>query len=731
MIYNNSKVKCRNLYMPVIALAFFLISFSSVQCQTGFKDPRMKGVDSAVQKFLNDWFVPGGATVAISKDGRLVYERGFGEVNNTSERRIYPENKFRVASVSKPITSVAILQLIENGQLNFDDIVFGSDGVLNEFSPIDDSRINDITIYHLLHHLGGWGEAPMFKSLQVADEMGVPPPPSQSIIIEYMMGKSLDNKPGSSYKYSNFGYLVLGRVIERISGVPYEDFINEHIFNEIGATSFVLAVNNPDSQNLEEAYYFSYRTAESVYGDGSIVPMQYGGFDIEAMDSHGGWVCKASDLIRFATSVDGNSSRPDIISPLTRQFMITPSSHSNYAKGWVVGNGNMWHVGSLPGTSAETVGIGNGNITFTIIVNFRFESNTNLFNSEMDAAMWDGINSVSEWPEYDLFTDTPEPIEPEEGDVINEIELDTTTNWGSVVWDGNSAWVLREVDNNWYEVDKLAGLTGASFSNPEGAQSDTKGAAWSTTKESIFSNQNELNEGEVWEFDKNGIKLNSWSTGLGIHQRGLAIHHDEIWIALPGSIIYRFDMAGQKLDDVILDVSLQSPMSIEWVDGDLWVNDSIDNLIRIFDYSEETLELSKKMDIPAPYSGLTGLSFTGDEVLATGLTNNILYWLKTANTTAVGDVISDVNLTYNYPNPFCSTTTINYSINEPAKVSLVVYNIQGQEVANVVNEFKVAGKYSVNWNCTSDNGNKVVPGIYFYKIRSGKYSALKKMIMIE
>lgn len=723
-------MSCEYLIIRSLLISVLILLNGLLSAQTGFRDSRMKGVDMAVQEFLDDWFVPGGASVAISKNGRLVYLRGFGNVNNTSQRSVYPENKFRVASVSKPITAVAILQLIQEGKLGFDDTVFGVNGILHEYTESADQRINEITVYHLLHHLGGWGESPMFRSLQVAEEMQVSPPPGQEIFIRYMLKRNLQNDPGTSYRYSNFGYLVLGKIIERISGQTYGDFVNENIFQKIGANSFVLAVNDPDSQDIDEAHYFSNHTAASIYGDGSVVPWQYGGFDIEVMDAHGGWSSTASDLIRFATAVDGDQSRPDILSPFFRQLMVTPTSHSNYAKGWVVGNGNMWHVGSLPGTTAEVVGIGSEDVVFAIAVNYRPENNASRFNDEMDAAMWKGILSVTEWPEYDLFTDDPVPISPEDGDVISKIQLDTNREYQSVVWDGEYAWI--QAKNTWHQVDKVSGLTGVSFSLSDHPDHVIKGAAWSEANQTLFLSYQHEGDQEVWEIDKNGERISSWATGLGPDQRGLAIYHDEIWIGRSGNVFSRFDLLGQRLTDVELDETIHSPMGLEWIGDDLWVVDSIDNAINIFKYDEVNLLLNLDMVVPAPYHGLFDLSFSGNDMLASGLNNNVLHLLSAGDViSAVGHTNSDVSWCNNYPNPFNSNTTIEFKVPHSAFLNLSVYNIQGQKIRDLVHEFKRAGTYTVDWDGNNNFGNKVSPGIYFCEIWSKEFAARKKMILLE
>lgn len=391
---------------------FLLILFLHLHAQTGIKVPEMVGVDSTIKKFMDDWNVP-GASVAISKEGRLVYARGFGYADENMEEELLPSHQFRIASVSKPITSVAILKLMEQNKVNLDDKVFGSEGILNDsiYSSIRDDRVKDITIKDLLQHTGGWdrniGGDPMFQSLSIAAKMNVPPPPDQKVIIEYMLRYNLDFSPGTQYAYSNFGYSVLGQVIEKISGMNYEDFITKNIFETIEAYDMILGKNLLENAAENEVYYNDYDgapLAKSIYGNGELVKNPYGGFDIEVMDSHGGWVGTATDLIRFVLAVDGFTSRPDILSPSTINIMRTPSDvNPNYAKGWAVNNlGNWWHFGSLPGSTALLVRTSSGQICWSILLNYRPE-NFNVFNEQLDNMMWEAVSTISTWPEHDLF----------------------------------------------------------------------------------------------------------------------------------------------------------------------------------------------------------------------------------------------------------------------------------------------------------------------------------------
>src|SRR5207253_9317336 len=139
-------------------------------------------------------------------------------------------SQFRIASLSKPITSAAILLLVQRGKLNLDQRVFD----LLSYEPLPgetvDPRLATITMRNLLEHSGGWNRDttfdPMFMmSVPIAVATGTPAPATTDSIIRYMMGKPLQFNPGSDYSYSNFGYSLLGRVIETITGQPYEKFV--------------------------------------------------------------------------------------------------------------------------------------------------------------------------------------------------------------------------------------------------------------------------------------------------------------------------------------------------------------------------------------------------------------------------------------------------------------------------------------------------------------------------
>jgi CubicO group peptidase (beta-lactamase class C family) len=184
-----------------------------------------KRADRLMNRFLKKWEVA-GATVAIVKDGQLVFAKGYGFSDMESETEVEPSNLFRIASISKLITATAVMKLQEEGKLHLDDLVFGDGGILNDtiYTKIRDKRTKRITVEHLLRHSAGFTSRygdPMFLPLAIAKKMKVEPPISAETTIQFALSRRLHFTPGSRGGYSNLGYVILEKVIEKASGQDY------------------------------------------------------------------------------------------------------------------------------------------------------------------------------------------------------------------------------------------------------------------------------------------------------------------------------------------------------------------------------------------------------------------------------------------------------------------------------------------------------------------------------
>ncbi|MEZ4777672.1 MAG: serine hydrolase [Bacteroidia bacterium] len=413
------------------SLSLLLIVFLSVRifAQTGIDVPEMSNCDNLVTTFLNQFNIP-GATFAMAKNGKLVYMRAFGDANLAKTEDTQPYHMFRIASVSKPITAIAVMKLVQEGKLGLSDKAFGTGGRLASHPYLStvtysDARINDITIKQLLEHTGGWNRdvdcvpfpnPPYSWSINNCDPIGFPlyvtqkygetNPVREEVLIRFLMENGLDFTPGTQYAYSNIGYLVLGEIIESVTGKSYEDYLKDEILTPLGIYDMYIGHNLLKDKREREAEYFGNGyTAPSVYNTGQNVPWEYGGWNLEAMDAHGGWIATARDLVRLLVAIDGFTTKPDILNAASINTMTTPSSvNANYAKGWQVNTfNNWWHTGALDGTASIWVR-SSGGYTWAVILNKRIiDGTSNAFWSGLDNLPWSCIGQTTTWPIHDLF----------------------------------------------------------------------------------------------------------------------------------------------------------------------------------------------------------------------------------------------------------------------------------------------------------------------------------------
>ena len=396
---------------------------------TGLEQPELAPLDELMTSFITSHAVP-GASMALAKDGRLLYARGFGYADVAEKRPVHPGSLFRIASISKPITAVAVLQLVEAKKLRLAEPVLefltsdkpGSPAVLAlpagaKLHPL----LEKVTVLELLRHTGGWDSArsgdPMFQSVRIAEAVGVRPPAMPVDILRYVFGRPLDFEPGTTYVYSNFGYSVLGRVIEKASGQPYEAYVREHVLGPLSIRGMRLGKTLlKDRAPAEVRYYDEHeRTGPCVFAGrlGEQVPLPYGTWCLEAMDSHGGWLASAADLVRFAAALDNPETCPLLKAESIETMFARPRGAAGrgpdgkpapayYGCGWMVRpvglKANTWHAGALDGTSTLLVRRYDG-LTWAVLFNTRYG---NLKDEDLagkiDPLVHEAVGKVKEWP---------------------------------------------------------------------------------------------------------------------------------------------------------------------------------------------------------------------------------------------------------------------------------------------------------------------------------------------
>jgi CubicO group peptidase (beta-lactamase class C family) len=378
------------------------------------------GCAAVIQSFMKKWTIE-GATVAIAKDGKLVYAKGFGFADTTARIETQPYSKFRIASISKLVTAVAIMKLCEEGRLSLNDKVFGPDGILNDscYCHPKDRRAFDITVSHLLSHEGGWSQRwgdQMFMPWVIANQMKVSLPVDTKTIVRFALGKRLHFTPGAGRSYSNLGYSILGLVIEKISGMPYDEYCRKTFLEPLGVYDMILARNLPDQKAPFEVSYYEpacMPKKPSIYGTGEMVPAAYGGNDIETLGGAGSWLATAPDLLRLLLAVDGFNSHADILNDQSISFMT--DVNNNFAPvGWKTTqiDGTWMRTGSFSGTAGMMKRQPDG-ISWVVLLNSSTWNGPEI-HSYINRAMTKALMQIDEWPQYDLFDNSlPLPIKVE------------------------------------------------------------------------------------------------------------------------------------------------------------------------------------------------------------------------------------------------------------------------------------------------------------------------------
>lgn len=634
-------------------------------------------VDSVIQAFMTKWDIP-GLGFSMAYDRTILYSKGYGYANIATNEPVTELSLFRIASCSKPFTATAIMLLIQQNHLSLTDTVFGPNGILNQaqYQNILDTNVLKITVENLLEHTGGWDDTqqidPMFYSTEISEWANLPPPAMQPTIIEYALSQLyLIHPPGTYYAYSNFGYCVLGRVIEKITGTTYEDYIRQKILVPCGAVEMKLGKNLSGQKFPNEVHYYGCpgeETAPSVIDTTETVPFPYGGFNILAMDSHGEWIASSNDLLRFLMAIHENR----IITQHTYNIMVTPPAvNPTYAKGWGVNSlNNIWHMGSLPGTSSEIAKASN-KYMWSIVMNKRNVKYADSLQGDIDDLGWIIQKFLPPPANQDsCFVFGPTFVNANSVNVYST-RL-TGTDWAIANYDGANA--------------HITGTTGQDVNVNSGTQAGFY-TIYKTSTDSAHILLCSLAVGvdnilpvemQTLSASVSGRTVNlNWVTASEENNRGFEVQ--------------RFDIAGAKWD-VIAFITGRGNSSVP----------------SYYDYSDINLASGRyKYRLRQfDFNGNSDLHEFSDEVV-------------------IGAPVK-FNLSENYPNPFNPVTKINFDIPVPGNVKLIIFDVTGREIRTLLNETRDPGYYTV----TFDAG-MLSSGVYFYRLETGSFVMTRKMLLVK
>lgn len=297
----------------------------------------------AIDKLFAQWSRSDspGCSLGVSRNGTIVYERGYGVANLELGVPITPASVFHVASVSKQFTAMSILLLAQRGQLALDDEV-------RKHMPAFPEYGTPLTIRHLLTHTSGLRDAFLLIELAAPREDGASR--SKKLLELLARQKELNSAPGAEYAYSNAGYLLLAAVVERVSGQSLRAFADTNIFKPLGMTQ---------THFHDDATMVVPHRASGYRRDGGGLHLAFHG-DLGHVVGNTGLFTTARDLLRWEQNfADARVGDPALVAAMQEPTTLTGGETSPYGFGLQVGRyrglRTIGHGGGDPGYAAYVV----------------------------------------------------------------------------------------------------------------------------------------------------------------------------------------------------------------------------------------------------------------------------------------------------------------------------------------------------------------------------------------
>ena len=344
-------------------------------------------IDSKVYKFMLNHDIP-GVSVSISKDEEIVYSSGYGLANTETMERVTVDHMFRLASMSKQHTAIAIMTLMERGLLSLEDIVFGEGGILEkDFGNNMSSDWKSIKVKHLLSHTGGLDPGDSYRDCMFGSSIYDNKTTKERVALLLKRSK-IKNTPGAVFHYNNSYFGILGLVVERLSGKTFTNFMKEDIYAPIGISHIDGGEN--DRVKKGEVYYYG-QDGKNPFGN-----------DVEAGVAAGGVIASAPDLMKLMAHIDYGTKVPDILSKETLDRMYKAinvvdkdgASFNQYALGWRINYSNYpdWavlHGGTLAGV-CPIWARSYDNVNGVVLCNSRS------YNKNIDSEMWHMLEDLQD-----------------------------------------------------------------------------------------------------------------------------------------------------------------------------------------------------------------------------------------------------------------------------------------------------------------------------------------------
>jgi len=338
----------------------------------------IKQLDDLVYSFMRSFSIP-GISVSVMKGTDIIYSEGFGFADVDAKEKVTPDHLFRLASISKTFTSVLAMTLVDKGLLDIDSRVFGGGGLLNDEFPGVTGLKARVTVRNFLQHTSGWRSDPLDPCFDA-------PYSSKTVNeqIQYMLSCSQFTSPGVTHSYYNLGFSIVGKIIEKITGKTYEEYLEE-VLAEAGITDIHIGKKDRIDKRPNECVFYGQSGYTGYSANMSVVA------------AAGGVIASTNQLMQYITHIDGKPEIPDIISASARTLMLTPSTATSaYGCGWRMNHSlfpqGYYHTGNLAGVATMYCMNLKGEYSAAILCNSR--SYASLNGESFDNHLYYLLNNV-------------------------------------------------------------------------------------------------------------------------------------------------------------------------------------------------------------------------------------------------------------------------------------------------------------------------------------------------
>ena len=368
----------------IIAAVLFLAASATPAAAappTAVRPTSLATFDSAMDGVIAEGYA--GGSLAIVRDGKLVYARGYGFANKDKHTRATASTRYRQASISKPVTASLLRAMVAKNAVRLDMPVFPFLGA----EPVD-ARANLITVRDLVDDRSGIAGDYFFEARKAATFYGVASPPDADTMVRWTARYELAADPGSMYRYNNTNYALLTRVLERVAGRSWIDLLRD-MGASAGINSWRLGVSL--EQPRDEAYYYEaspwVQTTSVFDSEPGIVAWPYGGYSVESLGGAVSLVSTVVDMARYDLAV----ARGTIPAAEEKPIPTEP--------GWLY---TYIYNGSMPGHYNFVMRIWNGR-NLTIIAGAFNHRDLGAIDKSINQRMMDAYTATRAWPTEDLF----------------------------------------------------------------------------------------------------------------------------------------------------------------------------------------------------------------------------------------------------------------------------------------------------------------------------------------